>query len=165
MVEARRNFDNEVLHKNLDLPSNPGKGNICNTSPERDAHSKEGMKTFHTGKIENDIWYMYPCVSYGTNNHNMEKCRRIQSLQENPSKKNAKGIGHFSNQRKRGNDKRGSWFQYGNKTLCSYCGKNGHHIYKFWTLYPNLCPKNNQKDVKALSRRQATSPSEFNRLS
>jgi hypothetical protein len=85
-------------------------------------------------------------------------------VQENPSKKKAKGKGHFSKQRKRGNDKKGSWFQDGNKTLCSYCGKSGHQIEKCWTLYPHLCLKKNQKYVKALARRQATTPGEVNSL-
>jgi hypothetical protein len=52
MVEARRTSDDEVLHKKLELPSNLGKGNIYKTYPERDVHSKEGMKTFPTGKID-----------------------------------------------------------------------------------------------------------------
>jgi hypothetical protein len=153
MSKARRTSYDEVLHKKLDLPSIPGKGNRCKTSPERDVHSKEGMKTFPTSKIDKDIWSMYPCASYGTSNHNMEKCRRRKFVQENSSKKKAKGKAHFSKQRKRGNDKNGSWFQDGNKTLCSDFGKSGHQIEKCWTLYPHLCLKQNQKYVRALARR------------
>jgi hypothetical protein len=107
---------------------------------------------------------MYPCASCGTSNHDVEKCRRRQSVQDNPSKKKAKGKDHFSKKRKRGNDKKGSWFQDGNKTLCSYCGKSGHQIEKCWTLYPHLCLKQNRKYVKALARRQATTPDEVNGL-
>jgi hypothetical protein len=33
MAEVRRNSDEEVLHKKLVLPSIPGKGNRCKTSP------------------------------------------------------------------------------------------------------------------------------------
>jgi hypothetical protein len=33
MDEVRRNSDEEVLHKKLVLPSIPGKGNRCKTSP------------------------------------------------------------------------------------------------------------------------------------
>jgi hypothetical protein len=58
---------------------------------------------------------MYPCASY------VELVTMIwrnveedNPVQENPSKKKAKGKGHFSKQRKRGNDKKGSWFQDGN---------------------------------------------------
>jgi hypothetical protein len=114
---------------------------MCKTSPEKDVHAKGEMKTFSTDKTGK--WSMYPCASCGTSNHDMEKCQRRQSVQDNPSKKKAKGKDHFSKQRKRGNDKKGSWFQDGNKTLCSYCGKSGHQIEKCWTLYPHLCPKQN----------------------
>jgi hypothetical protein len=136
MVEVRRTSYEEVLHKQLVLPSNPGKGNICKTSPGRYVHFEEGVKTFPTGKI--GVWCTHPYASCGTSNHNMVKCQRRQSMQENPSKKKAKGKSHFSRQRKRGNDKNGSWFEDRNKTLCSYCGKNGHQIEKCWTLYPHL---------------------------
>jgi hypothetical protein len=69
MAKVRRNLDEEVLHKQLVLPSSLGKGNICKTSLEKYVHSREGMKTFPTGK-----WSMYPCVSCTTSNHNIEKC-------------------------------------------------------------------------------------------
>ena len=105
---------------------------------------------------------MYPCASYGTSKHDVEKCRRRQYVQENPSKKKAKGKDNLSKQRKRGNDRKGSWFQYENKTLCSYCGKSGHQIEKCWTLYSHLCLKQKRKDVKALARRQAATPHEVN---
>jgi hypothetical protein len=85
-------------------------------------------------------------------------------MQENPSKKNTKGKVHFSRQRKMGNDKKGSWFQDRNKTIFSYCGKSRHQIEKCWTIYPHLCPNNNQKYVRALARRHATTPSEVNSL-
>jgi len=85
-------------------------------------------------------------------------------MQENPSKKKAKGKGHFSKETKRGNDKKRSWFQDGNKILCSYCSKSGNQIEKCWTLYPHLCLKQNQKDVKELARRKATTPYEVNSL-
>ena len=75
MDEVRRNSDEEVLYKQSILPSSPGKGNLCKTSPGRDVHSKEGMKTFPTGK--NFIWSTYPCASHGNSNHNMEKFQRI----------------------------------------------------------------------------------------
>jgi hypothetical protein len=67
---------------------------------------------------------------------------------------------HFSSQRKRRNDKKGSW----NKTLCSYCGKSGKHIEKCWTLYLHLCLKKNRKDVKTLARRQEATLDEVNGL-
>jgi hypothetical protein len=127
-------------------------------------HSKEGVKTFPTGNICINVWSTYPCASYGASNHNMVKCRRKYSLQENPSKKKAKGKCHFSRQRKRGNGKKGLWFQYGNKINYSYCGKSGRQIENFWTLYPHLCLKHNQKDEKALARRQVVAPSEVNNL-
>jgi hypothetical protein len=153
VVEAKRTSDEEVLHKQLALPSSPEKGNMCKASPEKDVHARgEGMKTFPTGE-----WSSYPCASYGTRNHDVEKCRRRQSVQVKPSKKKEN---HFSSQRKRRNDKKGSW----NKTLCSYCGKSGHQIEKCWTLYPHLCPKKNMKYVKTLARRQATTPDEVNGL-
>jgi hypothetical protein len=101
MVEAMKTSDEEVLHKQLVLPSSPGKGNICKTSLERDVHSKEGVKTFPNSKMDKNIWCMYPCASCGNSNHNMDTCRRRQFVQENPSKKKAKGKGHFSKQRKR----------------------------------------------------------------
>jgi hypothetical protein len=85
MVEVRRTSNEEVLHKQLVLPeqpSIPGKGIKCKTSPGRDEHSKEGMKTFPTSKTGMNLWSTYPCVLYGTNNHNMVKCQRRQSLQE-----------------------------------------------------------------------------------
>jgi len=85
-------------------------------------------------------------------------------VEENPSKKKAKGKGHFSRQRKRGYDKKGSWFQYGNKKLCSYCGKNGHQIENCWKLYPCLCLKKNRKYVRELARRWVATPSEVNCL-
>ena len=85
-------------------------------------------------------------------------------MKVNPSKKKDKGKDHFSKQGKRGNNKKGSWFQYGNKKLCSYCGKSGHQIEKCWTLYPHLCPKQNQKYVKVLARRQAIALDEVNDL-
>jgi hypothetical protein len=114
-TEVGRTSNEEVLHKKLVLPSIPGKGNKCKTSPGRDVHSKEGMKTFPTSKTGMNLWSMYPCASYGTSNHSMVKCQRRQSLQENPSKKKAKSKGHFPRQKKRGNDKKGLWFQDGNK--------------------------------------------------
>jgi hypothetical protein len=61
-------------------------------------------------------------------------------------------------------DKKGLWFQDGNKNFCSYCGKSGHQIEKCWTLYPHLCPKQNQEDVKALTRRQVATSSEVDSL-
>jgi hypothetical protein len=124
MTEVRGTSDEEVLHKQLVLPSILGKGSICKTSPGRDGHSEGRVKTFPTGKI--GIWSTYPCASCGTSNHNMVKCRRRQSMQEKPSKKKAKGKNHFLRQKKRGNDQKGSWFQDRNKTLCSYCGKSVH---------------------------------------
>jgi hypothetical protein len=48
MVEEKRTSDEEVLHKQLVLPSSPEKGNMCKTSPEKYVHSKEGMKMFPT---------------------------------------------------------------------------------------------------------------------
>jgi hypothetical protein len=62
MNGVRRTSDEEVLHKNFFLPSNLGKGNLCKTSPGRDVHSKEGVKTFSTSKI--GIWSTHPCASY-----------------------------------------------------------------------------------------------------
>ena len=82
------------------------------------------MKTFSTDNTGK--WPMHPCVSYVTSNWDVEEFRRRQTVQVNPSKKKVKGKDHFSKQRKRGNDKKGSW----NKTLCSYCGKSGYHIEK-----------------------------------
>jgi hypothetical protein len=64
-------------------------------------------------------------------------------MQENPSKKIAKGKGHFPRQNKRENDKKGLWLKDGNRKLYSYHGKSGHQIEKCWTLYPFLCPKQN----------------------
>jgi hypothetical protein len=121
-------------------------------------HSKEGMKTFPTSKIGMNLWSKYPCASCGTSNHNMEKCRRRQSLQENPSKKKAKSKGHFPRQKKRGNDKKGLWFQDGNKKLFSYCGKSGHQIEKCWTLYPHLCPKEEPGRCKGTYQKTGSNP-------
>jgi hypothetical protein len=84
------------------------------------------MKTFPIGK-----WSMYPCASYPASNHDVDKCRRRQFVQVKPSKKKEY---NFSSQRRKMNDKKGSW----NKTLCSYCGKSGQQIEKCWTLYPHL---------------------------
>jgi hypothetical protein len=78
-------------------------------------------------------------------------------MQVKPSKKKTY---HFSTQRKRRNDKKGSW----NETLFSYCGKSGHQIKKSWTLYLHLCLKQNMKDVNTLARIQATNPNEVNGL-
>jgi ribosomal protein L15 len=85
-------------------------------------------------------------------------------VQENQSNKKAKGKGHLSKQRKGGNEKKGSWFQDGNKTLFYYFGKSGHQIEKFWTLYSHLCLKQNRKYVKTLARRQAIAQGEVNSL-
>jgi hypothetical protein len=85
-------------------------------------------------------------------------------LQENSSKKKDNGKSHFSRHNKRGNGKKGSWFQYGKKTLLSYCDKSGHHIDKCWILYPSLFLKKNRKYVKELARRQVVAPSEVNSL-
>jgi hypothetical protein len=64
IVEARRTSDEEVLHKQLALPSSSEKGNMCKESPEKYVHAKgERMKTFPTSK-----WSMYPCASCGTSN-------------------------------------------------------------------------------------------------
>jgi len=82
-TEVRRNSHEEVLHKKLVSPSNPRNGNLCKTCLGRDVHSKEGikkfttrMKKFPTGKIDMNVWSMYPCASCGTSNHNMVKCQR-----------------------------------------------------------------------------------------
>jgi hypothetical protein len=137
MAEARRTSYEEVLHKQLFLPSILEKGNISKTYLEKHVHSKEGMNMFPTSK-----WFMHTCASRGTSNHDMAKCQRRQSMQENPSKKKDKGKVHLSKKRKMGNDKKRSWFQYGNKILYSYYGKRGHQIKKCWTLYPHLkCPQ------------------------
>jgi hypothetical protein len=69
MTEERKNSYEEVLHKQSVLPSSPEKGNRSKRSPEKDAHSQEGMNKFPTGK-----WSTYPCDSCGTSNHDMEKC-------------------------------------------------------------------------------------------
>jgi hypothetical protein len=122
MAKARKNSNEEVLHKQLVLPSSPEKGNMCKTSPNKYVHATgERMKTFPIGK-----WSMYTCASCGISNHGVEKCQRRQSMQDKPYKKNSKGKDHFLKKKKRGNDKKGSWFQDGNKTLCSYCGKSRH---------------------------------------
>jgi hypothetical protein len=96
MDEVRRNSNEEVLHKQLVLPSIPGKGIKCKASPGRDEHSNEGMKTFPTSKTGMNLWSMYPCVFCGTNNHCMVKCGKRQSLQEKPSKKEARRQRSFS---------------------------------------------------------------------
>jgi hypothetical protein len=89
VAEAKRTSDEEVLHKKLALPSSPEKSNMCKASSGKDVHATgEGMKTFPTGE-----WSSYPCASCGTSNHDVEKCRRRQSVQVNPSKKKAD---HFS---------------------------------------------------------------------
>jgi hypothetical protein len=105
MTEVREISNEEVIHKQLVLPSILGKGSICKTSPGRDGHFEGRVKTFPTGKI--GIWSTYPCVACGTSNHNMVKCRRRQFVQEKPSKNKSKGKSHFSRQKKRGNDHKG----------------------------------------------------------
>jgi predicted PolB exonuclease-like 3'-5' exonuclease len=118
-----------------------------------DVHATgEGMNNFPTSE-----WSSYPCTSHGTKNHDVEKYPRRKSMQLNPYKKKED---HFSSQRKRRNDKKGSW----NKMLCYYCGKSGHQIEKCWTLYSHLCLKKNRKYVKTLVRIQVTSPCEVNDL-
>jgi hypothetical protein len=104
------------------------------------------------GPVTPNLWSMYPCVFCGFNNHCMEKCWKRQSLQKKSSKKEERSKGHFP-KKNRGNDKKGLWFQDRNKNLCTHCGMSGHWIEKCWTLHPQLRPKKNQEDVKALTRR------------
>jgi hypothetical protein len=77
MTEVRRTSNEEILHKHLllpDQPSVPGKCIKCKTSPRRDEHFREGMKTFSTNNIGKNLWSTYPCVSCGTSNHSVGKC-------------------------------------------------------------------------------------------
>jgi hypothetical protein len=85
-------------------------------------------------------------------------------VQENASKKKDKGKDHLLKKRRRGNDRKVSWFQYVKKTLLSYRGKSGHQIEKYWKLYPHLCLNKNWKYVKELARRHITTPDEVNCL-
>jgi hypothetical protein len=79
------------------------------------------------------------------------------------SKKEARSKGHFP-KKNRENDKKGLWFQDKNKNFCTHCGKSGHWIEKCWTLHPQLCLKQNQEDVKALTRRQVATSAEVDSL-
>jgi hypothetical protein len=65
---------------------------------------------------------------------------------------------------KRGMPRRDHGSNMGTRQICSYCGKSGHQIEKCCTLYPHLYWKQNQKYVKALARRQATTLDEVNSL-
>ena len=53
-----------------------------------------------------NLWYMYPCVFCGFNNHCVEIFWKRQSLQNNSSKKEERSKGHFPN-KNRGNEKKG----------------------------------------------------------
>ena len=77
----RETSNEEVLHKQLVLPSILGKGSICKTSPGRDGHFEGRVKTFPTGKI--GIWSTYPCDTCGMSNHNMVKCQEDNSCKKN----------------------------------------------------------------------------------
>jgi len=95
VAEAKRILDEEVLHKKLALPSSPEKGNMFKAYLRKNVHATgKGIKTLPTGE-----WSSYPCDSYGTRNHDEEKCRRIQYVKVNPSKYNED---HFSGQKKWG---------------------------------------------------------------
>jgi len=67
---------------------------------------------------------------------------------------------HFP-KKNRENDKKRLWFQDKNKNFFTHYGKSGHWIENFWKLLPQLCPNQNQEDVKALTMRQVAASIEI----
>lgn len=100
----------------------PRKGIQCEAFPRRGEHSIKGLKAFFThelgiqgshkrfdkhshiffnqgkkGLFKSNLWFIYPCVYFGFNNHCMVNCWRRQSLQEKLSRKEAEGKCCFPN--------------------------------------------------------------------
>jgi hypothetical protein len=93
---------------------------------------------FNHGKnrpIKQNMWFIYPCVYFGFNNHCMVNYWKRQSLQENLSRKEAHGK---SCSPKPQNDHKGFKFQDMSNDSCVHCGQRPHKIEKCWKLYPQF---------------------------